>query len=64
VENKHETFRINNYQKPFSAGMDKVETPGRKIPGHGYIVGETCQTENPVSFPPRRDCDDSKRYNK
>jgi len=64
VEKEHGNFRRYNYQKPFSAGVDKVETTGRKIPGHGYVVGEICQMENPFPFHPRRDCEDSRRYDK
>ena len=32
-----------------------METAGRKIPGHGYVVAEICQTENPFPFHLRRD---------
>jgi len=35
VENEHGTFGIHNYRKPFSAGANKVESVGRKIPGNG-----------------------------
>jgi len=54
VENEHEIFRRYNYQKSFSAGVDKVETAGRKIPGHGYVVGNICETENPFPFPSKQ----------
>jgi hypothetical protein len=64
VENEHLTFRRYNYQKLFSAGVDNVETTGRKIPGLGYVVEEIYQVENPFSFHPRRDCEDSRRYDK
>jgi hypothetical protein len=50
VENEHETFRIYKYQKPFSAGADKVQTTGRKIPGNDYVMGEICQMEYPFFF--------------
>jgi len=33
--------------------VDKVETAGRKISGHGYVVGEICRTENLFPFHPR-----------
>jgi len=64
VENEHETFRRYNYQKPFSAGVDKVEVTGRKIPGHGYVVGEVCHMEKAFTFHPRSDCKDSRSYDK
>ena len=64
MENERETFRRYNYQKPFSAGVDKVEITGREIPGHGYAVGEVCQMEKPFPFHPRRDCKDWRRYDK
>ena len=64
VENEHKTCRRYNYQKPFSAGVDKVETTRKKIPGQGCVVGEICQTENPFPFHPRRDCEDSRRFYK
>jgi hypothetical protein len=53
-------FRRYNYQKPFSAGVDKE----RKLHGHGYLVGEVCQTENPLPFHPRRDCEDPRKHDK
>jgi len=40
VENEHGSFRKHNYRKPFSAGVDKVVTAERKVPGNGYVVGE------------------------
>jgi hypothetical protein len=64
MENEYKSFRRYRCQKPFSASVDRVETTGKKIPGHGYMVGEVCQTENPLFFQPRRDCKDSRRYNK
>jgi hypothetical protein len=64
VENEHKLFRICNYQKPYSAGVDKGETARKKIPGHGYVVGELCQKENPLPFHPRRVCEDSRGYDK
>ena len=64
VENEHETFRRYNYQKLFSAGVDKVETTSKKIAGQGYVVGEIYQMENPFPFHSRRDCEDSGRYDK
>jgi len=64
IENEHECFRRYNLQKPYSAGVDKVEAAGRKIPGHGYVVGEICRTENPFPFHPRRDGEDWRRYYK
>jgi hypothetical protein len=60
VENEHETFRRYNIQKPVSAGMDKVETTGKDIPGQGYVMGEICQTKNPLPLHPRRDRDDTR----
>lgn len=50
VENEHGSFRRYTYQKPFPAGVDKVETTGRKIPRHGYVVGEIRQMEKSISF--------------
>ena len=32
--------------------------------GHGYVVGEVCQTENPLPFHPRRECEDARRHDK
>jgi hypothetical protein len=40
------------------------ETAGKKIPGHGCLVGEICQTENRLPFHPRSDCEESRRYGK
>jgi hypothetical protein len=38
------------------------ETVGKKIPGHGCVVGEICQTENLLPFHPRIGCEESRRY--
>jgi hypothetical protein len=64
VEYENGTFRRHDYRKPFSAGVDKVETAGRKITGNGYVVGKICRMENPFPFHPRRDCEDSGTYDK
>ena len=58
VENEQDTFRRYNDQKPFSLGLDKMETTGSKIPGQGYVVGEVCQMGNPFPLHPRRECED------
>jgi hypothetical protein len=55
MENGYGSFRNYNYQMTFAAGVDKVEAPGRKVSGHGYVVGEVCQTENPLIFHLRKD---------
>jgi hypothetical protein len=44
--------------------VDKLETAGRKIPGHGYVLRKICETENPFPFLPRRDCEYSRNYDK
>ena len=64
MENEYGNFRRYNYQKSCSTGVDKVKTAGRKIPGHGHVVGEVFQTENPLPFHPRRNCENSRRYGK
>lgn len=62
VENEHGTFWRHNYRKLFSAGVDKVEIAGRKMPGNGYVVGEICRMKNLFPFHPWMDCQDSHRY--
>jgi len=64
MENEYGTFRRYNYQKSCSAGKDKVKTAGRKISGHGHLVGEVSQTENPLLCHPRRDCESSRIQDK
>ena len=64
MENEYGAFRRYNYQKSCSAGVGKVKTAGRKISGHGHVVGEVSQTEIPLLFHPRRDCEDSRKYDK
>jgi hypothetical protein len=60
-ENEYVTFRRYSYQKSCSAGVDMVKSAGRKIPGHVHVVGKVYQTENPLPFHPRRECEDSRR---
>jgi len=59
MEKENETFKRHNKQNPFSSGVDKLETAEKEIHGHCYVMGEICQTENPVTFHPRRYCEDS-----
>jgi len=44
--------------------FQNVETAGRKISDHGFVVGEISRTECPFHFHPEMDCEHSGRNTK